>query len=529
MFSNEQYNSFLGREITMDKKRNSSGLLANAPAIAFISFVGIVYIIGMFTNKPWYDELYTYYSFIERGPVYAAIHWPVPNNHVGYSVVSALLNFLGNPYVSLRGISVLAGIANLMLIYRLCLNFMDEYFSMAAMALYSGAFLVLRLAIQGRGYTLATTCLLLAASAVYRIAIGDCRTRNYVLFAFALCFGLYIVPSSLYWVIPVCVTGGLYLLLKKRFPDLIKLILSGVIAAVMTFFLYLVIWLAIGANLLCKDAGSAYYGLSQVNVILKVPFLSAKTGMDYMLATPYIQSIDRMECLKKMPEYFVSLFGEFYDKAGILLFVLAFVIMIGGVTITIRRMKRGGNAFLSLFISCGMIMVPIILMIQSVHPYLRVLSFYAVFMAIGAVYCLYTMVQALTDSNGIDYAVMILSMLISAICLLSPYYRSPLADRENDIAAVLAKMDDPQSIDQIFYLDDFQKYVIKFYYDAKPTEVYSLEEAMYVIAGPEFSDTSYGDPQWPVLYGYSSEMLEYVQEHMEPVAEAEGYTVYKRD
>ena len=62
--------------------------------------MAIYYGWRMFALDPWYDELYTYYSFISKGPVYAAIHWPVPNNHVMYSVLSAFLNIFGNPYIS---------------------------------------------------------------------------------------------------------------------------------------------------------------------------------------------------------------------------------------------------------------------------------------------------------------------------------------------------------------------------------------------------------------------------------------------
>jgi hypothetical protein len=66
----------------------------------------VLYGVRMFVNHPWYDELYTYYSFISRGPFYAAIHWPLPNNHIGYSVLSGFLNYLGNPTIALRGVSV---------------------------------------------------------------------------------------------------------------------------------------------------------------------------------------------------------------------------------------------------------------------------------------------------------------------------------------------------------------------------------------------------------------------------------------
>ena len=78
-----------------------------------------IYIYSMFTNRPWYDELYTYYYFVSRGPIYAAIHWPVPNNHMGYSVLAAIVDIFANNYFGLRGVSVLSSVLSLYLIYRL--------------------------------------------------------------------------------------------------------------------------------------------------------------------------------------------------------------------------------------------------------------------------------------------------------------------------------------------------------------------------------------------------------------------------
>ncbi len=516
----------------MTKKVSADFIKEHIVAVLLILFMAIVYIYNMFTNKPWYDELYTYYFFISRGPIYAAIHWPVPNNHVGYSVVSAFLDYLGSPYIGLRGVSVIAAVANLVLVYKLAIKFMNKWFATAAMALYAGTYLCFRLAFQGRGYTLSTTCLLVAILAVYRIALGDCRIRNNVFFAAALTFGLYIVPSSIYWVMPVCITGGLYLLVQKRYRDLWKLVLSGVIAAFATLFLYLLIWLAIGANLLSKDASSAFYGISQVKIILKAPFAAAGTGIDYMLATPYIQSIDRLECIKTMPEYFISLFGNFYDKAGMLIFVLYLVVMILSIVITVLKIMRKNNPFLALFVSCGMVLVPVMLMIQSVHPYLRVLSFLAVFLALGFTYCIHEGLELFSQDCLVKKAGLCaacVTILLTVFSCVSPFYRAPLASRENEIADVLAQMDDPKGIDNIFYLDDFQKYVIKFYYNTTPNEVYTLEAADYVIACPEFTDSQNEVPEWPVLYGYSPEMIAYVQNNMTVVAQKDSYAIYKRN
>lgn len=515
----------------MDKNNIWNKIKDHYITIAFILVMTIVYLYNMFANGPWYDELYTYYYFISRGPIYAAIHWPVPNNHVGYSVLSAFFDYLGNPYIGLRIVSVLAAVANISLIYHLCNKFINKFYSFSAMALYAGSYLPFRLSFQGRGYTLAVTCLLLATSAAYRIAIGDCRRKFYFLFGFSLCLGLYIVPSSIYWVIPICITGGLYLLLQKRYKDLLKLILSGVYAAVATFFLYLLIWLAIGANLLSKDSTSQFFGISQVKIILKAPFAAAGTGIEYMLASPYIQSIDRFECIKKLPEYFVSLLGNFYTSAGLPLLVITIAVLILNIVIVIRQHKKGGSMFLSLFVSCGLLVVPLMLIIQSVHPYLRVLSFYAIFIFIGVANAMFHLIDITgkrAAQNGLGVLMFVMTLAMSLSNCLGSYYNGPLAERENDIHLLFMNASlVPKELNSIFYTDDFQKYVLKFYYDANISESYVMEDAQYIITGPEFFDETYTSPEWPVLYGYSDCFVDFIENDTELVAEAGEFRLYK--
>ena len=501
-------------------------------AVIIIAIIGGIYTFNMFTNGPWYDELYTYYYFISRGPIYAAIHWPVPNNHVGYSVLSAFLDFFGNPYIGLRGLSVICGITNLALIYNLCLKFMNKYYSVAAMALYASAYLPFRLAFQGRGYTLAVSCLLIATLTVYKLSLGDCRRKYYIAFACALTLGLYTVPSSIYWVIPICVTGGLFLLLKKRYRDLFSLIFSGVFAAIATFFLYLLIWLAIGANLLSKDSSSAFYGISQVKIILKAPFSAAGTGIEYMLASPYIQSIDRIDCIKTLPEYFISLLGQYYAGAGIALLIMAIAVFVVSTILIIKSQRKGGTVFLSLFVACGLLIVPIMLIIQSVHPYLRVLSFYAIYLFVGIIYLLSLGLDKFNKSKekaAPSLVLLGLSLVLSLSFCFGSYYNAPVAERENEIRAALNAMPDPITNESvIFYTDDFQKYVLKFYYDVTPVEVYVMEDADYVITGPEFFDENNATPEWPVLYGYSEGFTGYISDNMNVVAQTDSFTIYQK-
>ena len=73
--------------------------------LLFLLGMAVYYGWRLFVLTPWYDELYTYYYFVSRGPIYAAIHWPLPNNHMGYSVLSGVLDYFRNSAIGLRGVS----------------------------------------------------------------------------------------------------------------------------------------------------------------------------------------------------------------------------------------------------------------------------------------------------------------------------------------------------------------------------------------------------------------------------------------
>ena len=103
-------------------------------------------------------------------------------------------------------------------------------------------------------------------------------------------------------------------------------------------------------------------------------------------------------------------------------------------------------------------------------------------------------------------------------------YRAPLADRENDIKEIM-DMVDVGSIDSICYLDDYQKLVLKFYYNSTPTEV-PLNEAHYILAPRECMSKKEACYDWPILIGYSEELVEYIEENYDTVARTEDYTLF---
>ena len=116
--------------------------------------MAVYYGYRMFALTPWYDELYTYYYFISRGPVYAAIHWPLPNNHVGYSTLSACLGIFGCAPVALRGVSYLCSLGSLILLYRISKKWFTGGIALIPVFLFAGMYMVNQLAVQGRAYAL---------------------------------------------------------------------------------------------------------------------------------------------------------------------------------------------------------------------------------------------------------------------------------------------------------------------------------------------------------------------------------------
>lgn len=492
----------------------------------FFAGMVIYYAYNMFAIKPWYDELYTYYSFISRGPIYSAIHWPVPNNHVFYSVLSAFLDYLGNPYIGLRGISFIAACANLLLLYKFAGKFMNSYLAAGSTFLYAAVWQVNNLSVQGRGYTISITFYLLALLCLEKICREQASKWDYTVYACSLTGGLYALISSTFWVIPVCLTGGIVLLFLKRYKTLWKLIAASLAAAAMTLFLYTLIWLAIGANLMSKDPANLYYGVYQVTIILKTPFEALRTGMEYMLATPYIQGDARSYIIAELFHYLTALFNLFYSNAGAVVTVFCGIVGVCALVSAIRNFgKEYSKWFCGIYLFVTVLMVPVMLIIQSVQPYYRVFTFLGVPVAMLIVWALGQIGKVVPQKEIYHKFVFGVLLGIGLITLFGESYNSQYAHRETEIAQIFEQ--ETENLENICYIDDYQKYVLKFYYDKEPAEV-PITEAQYVLLPKEVYEESYEVPVWPTMYNHAGIDFEYLQQEFDMVQESDSYELYKR-
>lgn len=348
-------------------------------------FAMAVYYGGrMFHLIPWYDELYTYYYFISRGPVYAAIHWPLPNNHVGFSTLSACLGIFGCAPIALRGVSYLCSLGSLILLYRISKKWFAGSVTLIPVFVFAGMYAVNQLAVQGRGYALVTFCYLVAILSLHHIVVGKSdNKRNYIWFGLALAMALWAIPSSVYVVVPVCLIGGFALLLDRDYRRMIRLITASLVSAVCTFGIYCLLWLAIGSNLITKIPDGPFYQGRHIDVILHRPFEALRQGMEYMLATPYIQSMTREAFNRQAGHWLKTLFGtQLAPLWGLTGNGMCILLAIGLIAVTVCLIRRPKKAFLEWYFLLTAILLALALLVQCKLPYQRVFSFLGVWEAL---------------------------------------------------------------------------------------------------------------------------------------------------
>ena len=544
------------KNTAIEKKKDAAALIRDHGLFWCLFLgMGIYYIWRMFSVPPWYDELYTYENFIDRGMIYSMIHWPLPNNHVFYSALSAVLNKLGNPYIGLRGVSFLASMGSLLLLYRILKKGISPRMAAAGTALFAAMYNVVQQAVQGRGYALSGFFLLAAVNCLYEICIpeksaGVKEKRRFWYYAgFAACLtgGLYTIPSNLYWVVPVCMAGGLYLLFTGEYKKLFRLVIASAAAAIVTFGLYTIIWLAIGSNFLVKEETGAFYGMSHFQVLKTAPFAAFSRGMEAMLSDPNIQSIDRSRFNNEFTLYLGRVLNQVYPNGShILPFLILFglLLMLALILISCRR-KEKSMFFLSLYVFVLTVMVPVFLVIQCVFPYLRVFTYMGSVLSMMFVlmpYALWAIVKPAADrlaqrrsfslpagftAYGSLLAVAAAILLTVVYCRL-PEYNAGYDSRDNHIYAALKQLDEKE-VDTVLTGDVYARQNLYFHIlRCRGKElVMDYEHPDYVLmdkiqTGPEGEELV-----WPYEMNTQNFPWEWIEGHMEVVFEDDAYIAYQ--
>lgn len=509
----------------------------------FFMAMAVYYGRRMFLLTPWYDELYTYYYFISRGPVYAAIHWPLPNNHVGYSTLSACLGVFGSAPVALRGVSYLCSLGSLILLYRVSEKYIAEGTALIPVFVFAGMYMVNQLAVQGRGYALVTFCYLSALLSLYAIvAEKKNNKRYYTAFGAALVIALWAIPSSLYVVVPLCVIGGGILLLDRDFGRLLRLVTASLISAVCTAGLYGILWLAIGSNLLSKTPDSPFYTVGHIDIILHAPFRALRAGIDYMLDTPYIQSMTRQEFNGQAAHWLKTLFGmQLSPGAGLWGNAMCVFLLIGLAAAVVSLVRRPKKIFWEWYFVLTALSLALALLIQCKLPYQRVFSFLGVWAALLIGWLVQQLAALFTKLPDIRYksvtgkgckALVYIAAGVSwafVLADMTPYSMRDelLADAYGQIAI--------EDTDVVAVTDCDQEYLLSYLYGLRDGQVTrEIEEADIVLLDKALLGQSYGYREGPEEWKFylTREEVEakstYMEENMTQIYENWQVILFER-
>lgn len=514
--------------------------------IFFLLFLGMAVYYGyrMFALTPWYDELYTYYYFISRGPVYAAIHWPLPNNHVGYSTLSACLGIFGCAPVALRGVSYLCSLGNLVLLYRISRKCFAKGVALLPVLVFTGLYMVNQLAVQGRGYALVTFCYLTEILALYHmIAEKKDNKRDYICFEMSLVIALWAIPSSLYVVMPICLIGGFLLLLQREYRRLGRLIAVSLVSAVCTAGLYGILWLAIGSNLLSKTPDGPFYTAGHIEIILHAPFRALSEGISYMLDTPYIQSMTRQAFSAQANHWLRTLFASqlaplfgLPGKGWCALLAAALLLATGCLI-----KMRGEPAFLEWYFVLTALLLAAALFMQCKLPYQRVFSFLGVCAALLDGW----LVQKLADflqrrfgswkKGSAAGCVVVLALGLAGISCVGTFLdQSSYSLRDELLADAYAQIAIEET-DLVAVTDCDQEYLLLYLYGIGEERVTrQIEDADIVLFDKALLGLPYGHREAPEEWKFylSKEEVEaqnaYLNDNMKQVYENGQFIVYHK-
>lgn len=399
-----------------------------------------------------------------------------------------------------------------------------------AVCLYAGMDSVNYLAVQGRGYTLATTLYLISLCCLYQICISEyTKKRHYIIFSISLTAGLYTLASSVYWVLPTCIAGGFILLMCKKIKILLRLIVASVVAAVNTVIIYSIVWLAIGSNLLQDDPSLATYGKDHLKILFSDPLRAWIYGRDYMASSPFVQGGVPLQSMAiSFVPYWKNILNGFYPHMAYVLFAIFLSVILFSAVIVLKRQKYSDqDKFLSIYLTCAVILIPLIMFLQRIVPYDRVYSFAGVPTALSVLFTVSMISRFFRDKikNVMMVTLSVLGIMMLYYNLSNESYNRAYGRREDEIWELL-KQDGVSKESKFFLIDEYQQLLLCFYY-REYQEVSSVEEAD-VLMMPLESTENVEFVGWPIYYPFNYFDWEYIEREFDITYENEGYLLYQR-
>lgn len=512
--------------------------------IVFFTVMAAYSLWRMLAITPWYDETVTYMDYIDKGPWYCMTNWPQPTNHVFYCLLSSLLNLTGNAWIGLRGVSFLASLVNLALLFLLLKTFCGqgrygkaaaEKSALIGVILYAGCRNVMDLSVQGRGYTLSNMFLLLCLLCVAEIFSQDreagIKRRWFFGYGLTMFLALYTVPTNIYWILPLCLTILIWCLLKKRMACLGRFFRYGLLGAAFTVVSYGLIWYTTGARLLKMEEVR-----SPVQWIQRLPEI-LWCGLSDMLSNDVIQPVGRTAALHRMGKWLLGMAEEF-SGAGSLPLAIFLIFAVGSLFFSVVRlmrtvrgsdMKNPGGVFLLLFSVLSLLLVPVMLLVQGTLPYYRCFLWTAILLIFLFACTLDGIVRLGYGRLRVGKNVVIgggwyLLLCVALVAFLYLWGRESYEQQpdEDEIRTILDQTEEP--VEHVILGDDRVRYYV--YFARGTLYVEDSDTPDHIIVKRAAMNPEY-EGYWDDYYLYDDLPWDYMEENMELYCETEKYAAFR--
>ncbi|MBN4066166.1 glycosyltransferase family 39 protein, partial [Candidatus Amoebophilus asiaticus] len=315
-------------------------------AILLIYFFSL-YLFNALTRPMSYDESYTYLNFTSKGLDYALTHYPVPNNHVFYSVIAALFDLLPlPPNLTVRLPNVFIGVIAILFFFVFIKDVCNAKIAFVAASLFASTHAVILYSFQGRGYILLTLLTIISTYAIVKIVEKEDTKLLWRVFTISSVLGFFTIPIYLYPFLILCIYSAVLFVLRKEYIKLKQLFISGVLTSVFTVLAYM-------------------------------PIIIHNRGIEVLVSNQGVKTKSLDDVLLVLPYHFKSTCKWLFSLSHNSYWIIYAILLLLVVLVWLIKKKKTRNLYMLCITS--FILLPIFLIVQRVVPYPRSWSFMLVF------------------------------------------------------------------------------------------------------------------------------------------------------
>jgi hypothetical protein len=199
-----------------------------------------------------FDEADTYMLFSSQGPLVSATFYPLPNNHILFSIITSITSMLPiDPVYALRMPLLPIGLLAVIALFGLLKKYFSHAAALIGLSFFIATYPVFIFSFLARGYLLLLLFFIMALYAIFELCFADqYKKRHSYLFVLASIGGLYTIPSFLYALAGVFLFAFITLLVHKKNASIVRLVKDGFMIAIVSAILYLPVLISVKWSLL---------------------------------------------------------------------------------------------------------------------------------------------------------------------------------------------------------------------------------------------------------------------------------------